>query len=182
MGKRTDLTGQIFNYLTVLNKSGITRPRTYYECICKCGNKVTVEGSKLKNGHTKSCGCWKLDHKHTYYYGLPDGESLKNRIFSNYKYNAKNKNQEFALEKEYFMELLFKNCFYCGRAPFLLLQHNKSRGEVIYNGIDRKNNDIGYLKDNCVTCCFECNARKSSIDFEKFIQWIKMCYENLFKD
>ncbi len=26
-------------------------------CICNCGNKTVVKGSRLRNGHTKSCGC-----------------------------------------------------------------------------------------------------------------------------
>lgn len=29
-----------------------------YECVCDCGNKTVVIGYKLKNGNTKSCGCY----------------------------------------------------------------------------------------------------------------------------
>ena len=26
-------------------------------CKCDCGNEAIIGGNKLKNGHTKSCGC-----------------------------------------------------------------------------------------------------------------------------
>lgn len=28
-----------------------------WDCICECGNKITVYGESLKHGKTKSCGC-----------------------------------------------------------------------------------------------------------------------------
>lgn len=61
-----DLTGMKFNHLTVIKrasdriaKSG--KHTTMWECQCDCGNPhhVIVDGSKLKNGLTKSCGCLK---------------------------------------------------------------------------------------------------------------------------
>lgn len=40
-----------------------------WECLCDCGNIVNVAGSALKNGNTKSCGCYKreMDKKYTAY-------------------------------------------------------------------------------------------------------------------
>ena len=32
-----------------------------WECLCDCGNIVNVAGSALKNGNTKSCGCYKRE-------------------------------------------------------------------------------------------------------------------------
>jgi len=38
--------------------------------------------------------------------------------------------------------------------------------------LDRKNNNLGYIKENLVTCCWECNRLKSNIytysEFMKF--------------
>lgn len=55
----TDITDQIFGYLTVLSKSDKTDSsrRTYWNCLCKCGNITTVTGAHLRSGNTKSCGC-----------------------------------------------------------------------------------------------------------------------------
>ena len=40
-----------------VNKYGIA----YFMCECDCGNKLVVRGSGLRSGHTRSCGCIKLD-------------------------------------------------------------------------------------------------------------------------
>lgn len=31
--------------------------RLYYHCCCECGKQVSVDGYKLRSGHTRSCGC-----------------------------------------------------------------------------------------------------------------------------
>ena len=63
MGKVKDLTGQRFGRLTVIKrgenwyrKNGI--PEVCWDCICDCGNIVTVRTANLKSGNTKSCGCY----------------------------------------------------------------------------------------------------------------------------
>lgn len=54
-----DLTKEIFGNLTIFERISNFegRKRTYYKCKCICKNIIYVEGSKLLNGHTKSCGC-----------------------------------------------------------------------------------------------------------------------------
>lgn len=62
MAYKNDLKGKKFNRLTVLECVGQKgRRRTMWRCICDCGNVVIVDGSHLKNGHTKSCGCYNKD-------------------------------------------------------------------------------------------------------------------------
>ena len=48
-----DITGQVFGRLTALSYAG----RSKWFCQCSCGNSVSVVGSRLWSGHTKSCGC-----------------------------------------------------------------------------------------------------------------------------
>lgn len=46
--------------LVVLRDSGKrVSKKVYWECQCDCGNIVVVRGTNLKNGHTKSCGCFR---------------------------------------------------------------------------------------------------------------------------
>lgn len=69
--KCIDLTGQKFNYLTVLEfshftiyenySSGKTKQRANWICECDCGNKTIVSSSSLKHGSVKSCGCYKIN-------------------------------------------------------------------------------------------------------------------------
>ena len=59
---KQDLTGRTFGYLTVVKRAekGDSRHR-YWVCNCICGNEKIVEESHLKNGHTKSCGCYRKE-------------------------------------------------------------------------------------------------------------------------
>lgn len=53
-----DLTGTKFNKLTVICENGRTpKYEVLWKCKCECGNEITVPGSNLKTGNTKSCGC-----------------------------------------------------------------------------------------------------------------------------
>lgn len=53
----SNLSGQKFNRLTVIEYVGQSK----WLCLCDCGNKVSVVTSHLKNGHTRSCGCYQTD-------------------------------------------------------------------------------------------------------------------------
>lgn len=53
-----DITGEIFGRLTVMSQAkSDARGQSRWDCLCPCGNRVTVAGYNLKNGHTQSCGC-----------------------------------------------------------------------------------------------------------------------------
>lgn len=57
---RESLIGAKFGRLTVISFCEVSKTRqSVYNCICDCGNHVTVNGNKLKSGHTRSCGCLK---------------------------------------------------------------------------------------------------------------------------
>lgn len=56
---REDITGQVFERLTVLEYLG-RNPKSnasMYRCKCECGKEIITRKSALKNGSTKSCGC-----------------------------------------------------------------------------------------------------------------------------
>jgi hypothetical protein len=53
-----DLTGQKFNYLTVIEHAGKNDINKHlYLCKCDCGNTTITVGESIKSGNTKSCGC-----------------------------------------------------------------------------------------------------------------------------
>lgn len=57
-----DLTNKVFNRYTVVRYSGInSNGHSSWFCVCQCGNFSTVSGPSLKNGHSKSCGCLKIE-------------------------------------------------------------------------------------------------------------------------
>lgn len=46
-------------------------------------------------------------------------------------------------------------------------------GNLTYNGIDRKNNTLGYLPDNVVPCCKTCNWAKGKKSYEEFMEYLR---------
>lgn len=65
MAKFKDLTGLKFARLKVLSFKKIHNGKrfyTWYDCVCDCGNSVTVRGQQLTAGGTKSCGCLNLEN------------------------------------------------------------------------------------------------------------------------
>jgi hypothetical protein len=57
ISKRLKLKGKKFNKLLVIGSADINDLRTYWPCLCDCGNNKTVMGKHLINGTVKSCGC-----------------------------------------------------------------------------------------------------------------------------
>jgi len=58
--KKIDLTGNKFSRLLVLEEvKKINTKRTRYKVKCDCGKIFEVNGSDMKNGNTKSCGCYR---------------------------------------------------------------------------------------------------------------------------
>ena len=61
MTNRLDLTGQTFGRLKPIKVDHIKNNRTYWLCKCDCGNEVVIVIQNLRNGHTKSCGCIRME-------------------------------------------------------------------------------------------------------------------------
>lgn len=59
------IVGNYYGYLKVVSDEGYADPvKGYchrYKCVCDCGKLVTVAGTLLTSGKTKSCGCMKGD-------------------------------------------------------------------------------------------------------------------------
>lgn len=58
MSEPIDITGQVFNKLTVIRYDHIGNfGRSYWLCRCTCGREKVISRSSLIDGSTKSCGC-----------------------------------------------------------------------------------------------------------------------------
>jgi hypothetical protein len=66
-----DIISQRFGRLTALRPVEKRDHKYFWLCICDCGKKVVVQGKKLRNSHTRSCGCLKKESH------LVHGESRK---------------------------------------------------------------------------------------------------------
>jgi len=165
-----DLTNLKFNRLKVLsfdkkqprNKNGY---RYFWVCECDCGNIVSVDSDKLKNGHTKSCGCYCKEKTATMNktHGLSDTRLYK--IYHSMKKRCYNKNSN--------------NYFRYGAIGISICDEWLNSFENFYNwainngyndklSIDRINNNLGYEPKNCrwVNMKQQQNNKKNNLTIE----------------
>lgn len=85
MGKFVDLTGQKFGRWTVIERDfSKLSTRVYWKCQCECGTIKSVLSQGLKNGTSKSCGCWNKERDRNY---ARPGKivDMKNKVINNIK-------------------------------------------------------------------------------------------------
>ena len=152
------------------------RNRPYVIAICPhCNQEKEMMYYHTRN---KSCGCLKKES------AIKRGQKQRtenghiNSLIARYKKSAKVRNIEWNLNFDDFSDIVKANCFYCGKEP--TLRKGKTQyGKVIpTNGVDRKINSIGYVKENCVPCCTTCNKMKLDHDIENFKNHISKIYEH----
>ena len=78
---------------------------------------------------------------------------------------------ENRLTPDEFVILCKQPCRYCGSPPNNWTKQKRSR-EVLYNGIDRVDNQKPYANENLVACCKLCNSMKSSLTVTAFLSHI----------
>jgi len=185
--KQNDLTGLKFNKLTILNLINHNEDKTYKKrywlCLCDCGKETKISTSQIVSGKTKSCGCNRaisnVINSANSRYKLAKKDAGYNSIFSSYKAGAIKRNKSFEIELIDFIKLLKGNCFYCDSEPKNI--YFKSYYNITYNGVDRRNNDLGYTFENSVSCCKMCNIAKNNNTEKYFKDWIERVYNNLEK-
>jgi hypothetical protein len=79
---RNDLSGRRFGRLTVLEVDERGTRKTYYNCLCDCGNIKSVRSDGLLSGAVKSCGCWKKEQDNV---NLNKSEAKKKYIAAGHK-------------------------------------------------------------------------------------------------
>lgn len=155
-----------------------------WKCQCECGKETIVLGACLRIGSTKSCGCL----KERYTLRRSGRAALKNN-YSRYKSGAKERNLDFLLTLEEFEKIITtENCHYCNDLPnnkkYAYHRTRYSKGIetdefILAHGIDRIDNNKGYIKGNVVCCCKICNSMKSKLSYNDFILQIKKIKDNL---
>jgi 5-methylcytosine-specific restriction endonuclease McrA len=137
-----------------------------WECKCSCGNISFHVGWQVRNGQIKSCGCGRRSKN-------PE-RSVLSAIYQDYKYNSKKRGIKFELDFELFKNIIKNECYYCGTKPSKTQRNTKIKAPsiVLVNGIDRKNNNLGYIEENVVACCKICNGAKKDLMYDDWLIWL----------
>ena len=162
--------GDVYGKWTVMSKNDTRK----VECKCDCGNISEVGIFQLQNGLSKSCGCTRFGSTRN---NKAPGYAGQHALFLGYKRAAADRNYNWELSREEFNILTKNNCNYCGNAPSSISNNRTLNGQYLYNGIDRKDNNMGYTSDNSVTCCKICNFAKNDRSYTDFMEWIRRVSE-----
>lgn len=172
-----NITGQRFGRLVSIRV--VSKSPTRWECRCDCGTIKPVLYGNLVKGTAKSCGCLRkeLMSKRR---KLPDGIAARNGLFAKYRQRSKSNNMNFDLTLDDFCKITKQNCYYCGIQPLQILKEKRfTHGPCVYNGIDRVDNNKGYILENCVPCCETCNRAKRIMTQEEFYSWIDRVHSHI---
>jgi len=179
MTKLIDETSNRYGRLIVLERRGSTKHgQARWLCECSCGNLVIVKGTSLRSGNTKSCGCLQKERTNKL---VPSGEASFSQLLAQMKYSAKRRGYEWQLTKEQAHVFMQQPCFYCGIEPSRQINSIYCNRAHLYNGLDRIDNERGYMIDNVVPCCSKCNYAKHTMCQEEFKNWICRIYEHFVK-
>lgn len=156
-----DLTGKSFGSWTVIQraKNRNNSPSSYWLCRCECGVESVRQGGSLKSGDSTGCRkCSALrfaDDQSVWGRGLP-----YRWLYDLLLRSAEERHLTCVMTFNEFVEFTATNsCHYCGDSIVWSKWNHHNSGK--YN-IDRKDNTLGYSKDNCVVCCTTCNRAKGA--------------------
>lgn len=178
--------------LTVLEQVDHPSRKNYWRARCGlCQREIVRRGDKLLRRKIADCGCATAIKPGTWPPATtrmaPLSEVLEEAIkgsrhygyrsiIEGYKRGALDRGLAWQLSDEEFCAMLVRDCVYCGKAPSNRRRVNRRSSRkpeysyVLYSGVDRVDNSLGYLPGNCAPCCSDCNMMKRGMPAEKFVE------------
>ena len=158
-----DLTGMKFGKLTVTSFCMIDdRRQALWNCMCKCGGKKVVKGSRLTSKEIIDCGC---GHR------VRVGD-ISGRHFANIKSHAKWRKLEFEIKIKDVWELYLKQNRKCALSGIPIGFDLKNESNTTAS-LDRIDSNRGYIMNNVQWVHKDVNQMKSDRSEHDFLEWIK---------
>lgn len=186
-----NLTNQKFHRLTAIKPVGRNRNRVViWRFVCDCGKIKDIDGTKVRLGLTKSCGCLKAENlkkdgkEHHNWQGYGD---ISLSFFNRMKSSAKLRKHSWNLSPQFLWKLYLKQNKRCAlsgieiKMPFHIRQLRDKANDTLAS-LDRIDSNRGYERDNVQWICKRINYMKHTQNQEKFLNLVKAIYEKRFKN
>ena len=128
----------------------------YYKKLSSwCKSCQIIYGKKYHQKNRERCN--KIHKQYNKQYKIRNPEHT---CFDQHKSNAKRRNIEWKLTFNEYMMFWQKPCYYCGCS-------------IKTSGLDRIDNGKGYIIENLVPCCHQCNRFRGGLSQQEFITMCK---------
>jgi hypothetical protein len=187
-----DITNKKFSRLLAIKPIGHTNSRiVIWKCLCDCGKVKNVTGPHLRNGSTKSCGCFKAENikskfgkQHPQWNGYKEiSLTFLSRMIS----GAKLRNIEWNLTTKYLWKLYLKQnkkCALSGKEIKMPIHVRQLRDKDNDNlaSLDRIDSTKGYIVGNVQWVCKRINYMKHTMRQETFLEYVRAVWNHKIQD
>jgi hypothetical protein len=144
------------NIATTIDRLNSELDHTLDNCVGCCGpcnisKGVADPSTFIRKSYYKARGEYIDDVTNVWF------ENKNKPQWCNYRRSANKKEITFELTRQQWKMMIADDCEYCHRSP------------TTWFGIDRVVPSLGYVDDNVVTCCYDCNLDKHVNDVEATI-------------
>lgn len=166
--------GKKFGSLLVISVEGKDRySHAILNCICDCGEKISVVNHSLTSGNTKSCGCnsRKRGSAHSNFKGY---RGIQASHWGQYTKGAQKRNLKFDITIEYAWSIFVAQdglCAYSGQ-PIYFPETRRQKSNSTAS-LDRIDSSKGYITGNIQWVHKDINRMKSNLPEEDFLQIVK---------
>jgi hypothetical protein len=140
-----DMVGRKYGRLTVLSYAHTINRKTYWNCVCDCGNTYLARNCHLTSGNTKSCGCLGVESRHVRRFRGRTPESPEYRTWCYMKTRCYNPNTNCS---KYYIEKGIKVCDRWLHSYENFLEDMGARPSPKHS-IDRIDGNKNYEPSNC---------------------------------
>lgn len=171
-----DISGRRFGKL-VVDALATNNGRAYWLCKCDCGNTKIINGSTLRRGITKSCGC--ISHGLMYKGSGLLSKSYWNRIVK----GANLRNIELSITIDDAWKLYQEQNGLCALSglPIILVTDFTNKHHLQTASLDRINNQEGYNIDNIHWIHKDINMMKGTLELKYLVYLCTRIYKNVGK-
>jgi hypothetical protein len=170
-----DLTGRVFQKLTVIKYLGKNSNKKYnnWLCKCECGTELERFDVYLFDNIKNACfQCRYADQSITNWQGYKE---ISLTTWTTIKVGAKNRNREFNITIEYAWELFLKQNRKCAITGIdLQFSRNTKKDKSQTASLDRIDNTKGYIEGNVQWVHKKINYIKHAMTMEELIKWANL--------